>query len=96
MPPTPVARLRNLGPVSARWLDDVGIRTESQLRAVGTVAAFRMVAMAGHRPSLNLAYAIEAAIRGIDWRDLPAAARSGIREALDQPWHPSALPEVPA
>lgn len=91
-----LARLRNLGPASARMLQDVGIHTAAQLRAVGAVAAFRMVAMAGHRPSLNLAYAIEGALRDLHWTGLPDEVRHSIRAALQSPWNPEQLPEIPA
>ena len=90
-----LAGLRNLGPASARWLGDVGIVTEAQLRAVGAVHAFRLVAMAGHRPSLNLAYAIEAALRDLHWTALPEDVRRSIAEELRSPWDPRDLPAIP-
>ena len=95
-PRTGITALRNLGPVSARWLEEVGIRSEAQLRAVGSVGAFRMVAMAGYRPSLNLAYAMEAALRGVRWTELSAEERARIRRALDSPWDPRDLPDLSA
>ena len=94
--PCELLRLRNLGAVSAGWLQSVGIRTEAELRAVGAVSAFRMVAMAGHRPSLNFCYAVEAALRGVGWTELPPETRDGIRAALAAPWDPAQLPDLPA
>lgn len=90
-----LARLRNLGPASSRWLRDVGIVTEAQLRAIGAVGAFRLVAMAGHRPSLNLAYAIEGALRDLHWTALPEGVRRSIAEEIRSPWNPRDLPEIP-
>ena len=66
-----LADCRNLGPVSARRLAEVGIETEADLRALGAVAAYRRVKHAFPRHvSLNLLYALAAALAGIDWRDL--------------------------
>jgi DNA transformation protein len=81
-----LARLRNLGPVSAGWLVAAGIRSAAELRALGAVAAYHRVAT--HRSgdaSLNLLYALEGALRGVRWDLLPAADRAALRAALDLP-----------
>lgn len=93
-PEARIARLRNLGPASARWLCDAGIHSEAQLRAAGAVGAFRRVAMAGHRPSLNLAFAVEGALRNLHWNALPAEVRAAIRRELESPWNPADLQDV--
>lgn len=81
-----LAALPNLGPASARWLVAAGITTPADLRALGAVAAFRRVAM--HRAgdvSLNLLYALEGALRGARWDQLPAEVRDALRAAADAP-----------
>ena len=65
-----VSTLRNLGEASARMLAEVGIHTGRELDAVGSVEAYRRVVAAGSRPSLNLLWALEAALLDIDWRSL--------------------------
>jgi DNA transformation protein len=63
--------LKNIGPVSARRLAEVGIETDAELRALGAVAAYRRAKHAFPRHvSLNLLYALAATLAGIDWRDL--------------------------
>jgi len=57
--------LAQLGPVSQRWLADAGIRTRAELERCGSVAAFEQVARAGHEPSANLLYALEALLLGL-------------------------------
>jgi DNA transformation protein and related proteins len=47
-------KLRNIGPKSAAWLRQVGLRTPEDLVAVGAVGAFVKVRRAGFKPSLNL------------------------------------------
>ena len=46
--------LLNLGSVSAGWLKAAGIQTPDELRALGSVAAFRRVAM--HRGGAGVTY----------------------------------------
>jgi DNA transformation protein len=81
-----LARLRNLGPVSAAWLVAAGILSAAELRRLGAVAAYHRVAT--HRSgdaSLNLLYALEGALRGVRWDRIPAADRAALRAAVDAP-----------
>ena len=68
-------QLRNIGPKSAAWLRQVGLRSEEDLRAAGVVESFMRVRRAGFRPSLNLLYALEGALCGCHWQEVPEARR---------------------
>ena len=54
--------LRNIGPKSAAWLRQVGLRSHEDLVAVGAVGAFVKVRRAGFKPSLNLLYSLQGAL----------------------------------
>lgn len=69
-------KLRNIGPKSAAWLRQTGIRTQEDLEAVGSLAAYVRVKRAGFKPSLNLLYALEGAILGCHWQEIPEERRS--------------------
>ena len=69
-------KLRNIGPKSAAWLRQVGLRTEDDLRGIGALEAFMRVKRAGFKPSLNLLYALEGAILGCHWQEIPDERRS--------------------
>ena len=69
-------KLRNIGPKSAAWLRQTGIRTQEDLEAVGSLAAYVRVKRAGFKPSLNLLYALEGAILGCHWQEIPDARRA--------------------
>ena len=69
-------KLRNVGPKSAAWLRQVGIRTQADLESNGAVAAFIKVKRAGFRPSLNLLYALEGALLGCHWQQVPEERRA--------------------
>lgn len=66
----PIEHLPNLGPKSALWLRDVGIRTLAELRRRGPVVAFRLVKQNQPKASLNLLWALAAGLQGKDWRNL--------------------------
>ena len=81
-----IPRLLNLGPACARWLAAIGVRTEAELREMGAVRAYRLLALRGYRPSLNLVWGIEGALRGVHWNALPPEVRERLKAELAQPW----------
>ena len=76
-------KLRNIGPKSAAWLRQVGLRTEDDLRGIGALEAFMRVKRAGFKPSLNLLYALEGALMDCHWQDVPAERRSELLVAAE-------------
>lgn len=63
-----MAKMLNLGPVSADMLRKIGIEDLEQLRAIGSVAAYKQLISIGLKPSLNLLYAMEGALTGQPWQ----------------------------
>jgi DNA transformation protein and related proteins len=76
-------KMRNIGPKSAAWLRQVGLRSLDDLAAVGTVDAFMRVKRAGFKPGLNLLYAIEGALLDCHWQDVPEDRRQELILAAD-------------
>jgi hypothetical protein len=76
-------KMRNIGPKSAAWLRQVGLRTLEDLNAVGTVEAFMRVKRAGFKPGLNLLYAIEGALRDCHWQEVPEERRHELVSAAE-------------
>jgi hypothetical protein len=76
-------RLRNIGPKSAAWLRQVGLRTLDDLAATGPVEAYMRVRRAGFRPGLNLLYAIEGALNDTHWQEVPEARRAELVAAAE-------------
>ncbi|MFN8109694.1 MAG: TfoX/Sxy family protein [Thermoleophilia bacterium] len=78
------AEMRNIGPTSATWLAEVGIHTPEQLRRTGAVEAYRMVK--AWRPwdvTLILLWALEGAIRDVDWMDVSPERRLELRREVE-------------
>ncbi|MAW61683.1 MAG: hypothetical protein CMJ94_12750 [Planctomycetes bacterium] len=78
-----LARMRGLGKASAAMLMDAGIRTPTELRKIGPVAAYRAVEQLGHAPSRNLLWAMEGALTGKMWNRLPAERKAELEAELD-------------
>ena len=80
---TPIAEVPNLGPASARMLQRAGIATFGQLRRTGAVVAFAAVEDAGAPVSLNLLWALEAALSNLTWQEVARSHRTSLLLALD-------------
>ena len=85
------AQLRNIGPKSAAWLRQVGLRTADDLAEAGPVEAFMRVKRAGFKPTLNLLYSIEGALLGCHWQDVPDARRQQLVSEAE-----AAIAQLPA
>lgn len=81
-PSTPIEKLPNLGPVSARWLAESGITTLAQLQRTGAITAFALVRQSQGKASLNLLYALHATLTGRTWKEIPAREKEKLKSAL--------------
>lgn len=81
MPPS--EKIRNVGPKSAAWLRQIGIRTEEDLRKFGAVEAYRRVKLAGFKPTLNLLYSMAGAEDECHWTQLSAERKAALVLASD-------------
>lgn len=83
LPGRPAPGLKNVGPVSRNWLASVGIRKRADLIRLGPVEAFLRVKAAGHKPTLNLLWALAGAERGLQWNRLSVEDRQHLLLELD-------------
>ena len=73
--------LPGIGPVTQSRLEEAGIRTIGELRAMGPVEAYRRLKfMLPRQVSLNALYALEAALRGCHWLDLPPDVKAALQQ----------------
>lgn len=76
-------KLRNIGPKSAAWLRQVGLRTREDLAAAGPIDAFMRVKRAGFKPSMNLLYSLEGALLDCHWQEVPEHRRAELVAAAE-------------
>lgn len=94
------AKMRNIGPKSAAWLRQVGVRTLEDIATLGVVDVYLRVKRAGFKPSMNLLYALEGAMLDCHWQDVPqerreqllADAEAGIAKLPPPRGRPAAMP----
>ena len=74
-----LARLKNLGLVSEKWLNEMGVFTRDQLAAMGPVQAYHLLKFQERKVSLNLVYAIQGALLDLHWTALPDGLKRQLR-----------------
>ena len=74
-----LSELRNFGPASRKWLDAVGIRTRRDLERLGPVGTYLLLRRNGYEASVNMVYAVEGALRDVEWSRLPDAVKSRLK-----------------
>ncbi|MDA8017247.1 MAG: TfoX/Sxy family protein [Thermoanaerobaculia bacterium] len=62
---------RNLGPVSMKWLEAVGVHTLADIEDLGPVEVYLRVEDAGFLPGRNLLWALQGAVLDLAWADIP-------------------------
>jgi DNA transformation protein len=73
--------LPGIGPVTQNRLQEAGISTVGDLQAMGSVEAYRRLKfMLPRQVSLNGLYALEAALRGCHWLDLPQDVKATLQQ----------------
>lgn len=65
-------------------LQAAGINTASDLHRLGSVSAFMAVQEAGQRPTMNLLWALEGALRQVHWAKLPDKVRAKLLKEMDR------------
>jgi DNA transformation protein and related proteins len=80
----PIDNLPNLGPSSAGWLREVGIRTIADLEHYGPLTAYQLVKARWPQATLNLLWALAAGLLGKDWRDLTESEKERLRKELNE------------
>jgi len=71
-------------PQSSQWLRDAGITTIADLEQIGPVAAYQLVKQRQPKASLNLLWALEAGLKGQDWRELPESTKQKLRKEAEE------------
>ena len=79
----PVENLRNLGPTSAAWLREIGVRTRADLERVGPIVAYKMIRRQQPSCTPNLLWALWGALHDQDSRDLPEQTKQRLRQEAE-------------
>lgn len=75
-----LTQLPNIGPVLAQKLKDIGVQSHADLAEMGSVEALIRIGQTDPTAFANMLYALEGAIVGVRWHDLPKDHRDKIKD----------------
>jgi len=75
-----LTKLPNIGKVVAEKLNQVGRTTPEELRALGTEQSFIRLQTIDETACLSMLQALEGAVQGIRWHDLPKERKEELKE----------------
>lgn len=77
-----LSELRNLGPTSTLWLNEIGVFIREDVERLGSVEIYRLLIHHDFSASMNLVYALEAMLLDLDWRELPPNVKAELKTAI--------------
>lgn len=76
-----LTKLPNIGKTLSEKLSKIGIKTESDLKKVGSESAIiKISTLDKNGTCLNMLYALEGAIQGIRWHNLDESKKQELKE----------------
>jgi DNA transformation protein len=79
-----LTQLPNIGPVLAEKLNQIGVTTYDELAEMGSVEALIRIGQTDITAFANMLYALEGAILGVRWHDIPKEHRDKVKEQFYQ------------
>jgi DNA transformation protein len=75
--------LKNVGPKTIGWMQEVGIETVEDLEALGAVEAYIKLKTAfPDKVTLNALWGLQGALLGIPWNQLPEEMKDDLRQQV--------------
>ncbi len=76
-----MGELKNIGPVTARQLAEIGITSEQELREMGALEAYRRLKRTfPQQITLVCLYALQGALFDCHWNELPPDVKEHLRQ----------------
>lgn len=79
-----LTKLPNIGKVLAEKLKQIGVNTYDDLAEMGSVEALIRIGQTDITAFANMLYALEGAIMGVRWHDIPIEYREKVKEQFYQ------------
>jgi hypothetical protein len=76
--------VRNIGPKSKQWLASIDVHTMDDIVNLGVLETYKRVKAAyPEKVSLNLLYALQAALLDLPWNELPPDIKEELKQQVE-------------
>lgn len=77
--------IRNMGPKTKVWLNEIGIHTLQDLEAIGAVEAYRRLkASRPQEVTLNALWGLQGAVLNLHWNALPPDMKAELKAQVEE------------
>ena len=73
-----MSRIKNIGPKSESWLNNIGIFTVDDVEAIGVVEVYKRLKLSRPNISLVMLYALQGAVMDMHWQEIPDDVREDL------------------
>ena len=77
-------KFRNIGPISAQWLLEIGIDNLDKLKETGSVQAYLQIRKNHPEANKALLWALIGSLLNLDWRDIPTEIKEKALLAINE------------
>ena len=78
-----LSKLPNIGPIAAEQLREIGVESYADLLEMGSVGVALKLRRQNVDVCMSKLYALEGAVRGVRWHDLPKAERAELKKRYE-------------
>lgn len=77
-------KLKNIGPETERWLNEIDIYSARDLEEYGVIRAYTMLKKSGFPVTRNFLYAAKGALLDVEWNALPESIKDHLNRQADE------------
>lgn len=78
--------MKNFGKKSSEWLGEIGVKSLEDVEALGVIEVYRrMKERFPDKVSLNILWALQGAVMGIRYDQIPPEVKAALLEELSKP-----------
>jgi DNA transformation protein len=78
-----LTKLKNIGPTLAQKLQGIGVESLEDLKKLGSIEVVLQIRVKDLSACYNMLYAIEGAIQGIRWHNIPKMDKAKLKAEFD-------------
>ena len=75
-------KLKNLGPVSIKWLNSIDIYTKEDIEKLGPIVIYNMLKSHGYNVNILMVYALQGAIMDRHWNEIPEKMKKDFQKEI--------------
>ena len=77
-----IEKIKNLGPVSTKWLNSIDVYTIDEVKKLGPIVIYNMLKAHGYNVNILMVYALQGAIMDCHWNEIPEKLKDVFKKEI--------------